>query len=173
MRIIVEGPDNAGKSTLVAFLSHQLALPVHHSGGPAKSPEEARERATRFLAMDNVVFDRFPLISEPIYCGAIRGAPDPYEGSGIEEKLRLLRPVMIYCRPPVPRLLNFATHQEKERAYDTKEHLEGIKRNALAIVQRYDAVMATWDCLHHSYTGDPELRNLIVRYIKDTVQLHG
>ncbi len=67
MRIIVEGPDNSGKSTLIAHLSDMLNLDVVPGEGPAISNGEINDRVVRYLDIDNAIFDRHPCISQAIY----------------------------------------------------------------------------------------------------------
>lgn len=68
MHIIVEGPDNAGKTTLIRFLRAELGLQVVPGEGPAISEEEINDRVQRYLTyQDNMIFDRHPCVSHPIY----------------------------------------------------------------------------------------------------------
>src|SRR4051812_3455357 len=73
MQIVLEGPDNAGKSTLAAFLSERLGIPVKHSGGPSKHPGEVNERARAFGADDSdLIYDRHPCVSQNLYQDALQ-----------------------------------------------------------------------------------------------------
>ncbi len=76
MNIVVEGPDNSGKSTLINFIAPRLGMRVERSIGPPVSSAEWRDRAAQCLAMDNVIFDRHPMISEPVYGVACRRGMD-------------------------------------------------------------------------------------------------
>lgn len=95
--VLLEGPNGAGKSTLGAFLGERLGCPVEHSGGPKSSAAELREVLARFAALDRVVVDRFPAISQIAYDVALGRAPlVPHD------ELRAAVPrgsVIVYCRP--------------------------------------------------------------------------
>lgn len=67
MKIVVEGPDNAGKSTLIRHLSSTLAIPVVPGEGPGKSADEINERVERYASIENAIFDRHPCVSQPLY----------------------------------------------------------------------------------------------------------
>jgi energy-coupling factor transporter ATP-binding protein EcfA2 len=78
--IIVEGPDGSGKTTLVAHLAHTLGIPVHErasssKGGPRPDLYEwviwdAKKNHPR--TEDSWIYDRYPVISEPIYGHHVR-----------------------------------------------------------------------------------------------------
>jgi len=65
--VIVEGPDNAGKTTLINHMASTLGLNYVPGEGPAKSSEEINERVKRYAKIDNAIFDRHPCISQAIY----------------------------------------------------------------------------------------------------------
>jgi hypothetical protein len=65
MALIIEGMDNAGKSTLARFLSPITA--IVESEGPAKYPGELIDRIARYGTYKDVVFVRHPCVSDPIY----------------------------------------------------------------------------------------------------------
>ncbi len=67
MKIIVEGADNSGKSTLIRHLSGSLGIPVVPGEGPGWSDDEINERVRRYALIDNAIFDRHPCVSQPIY----------------------------------------------------------------------------------------------------------
>lgn len=106
--IIVEGPDGAGKTTIIQNLEDDLGLPI--------SP---RVVGTDTVAMvnlklwtednlnkgfQNMLFDRHRLISEPIY-GAVKhrtdpGFDDPAWMVAMMSEFYHIRPIIIYCLPP-------------------------------------------------------------------------
>lgn len=68
VKIILEGPDNSGKSTLASYLSEALRIPLVPGEGPAKSEKEIDDRVRRYLNMPGpLIFDRHPCVSQPIY----------------------------------------------------------------------------------------------------------
>jgi len=67
MNIVLEGPDGSGKSTLARYLRDTLGRTLIQGEGPPKYPGELDERIARMFAYQNVIFDRHPAISGPIY----------------------------------------------------------------------------------------------------------
>lgn len=76
MKIIIEGPDGAGKSTLADAISRKTGFPVVHL-----TNVEADKMDTQFenaLALDNVILDRY-ILSNLAYnnaCGATEASDD-------------------------------------------------------------------------------------------------
>ena len=72
---------------------------------------------------------------------------------------------IIYCRPPMDKIMNMETHQVKD--YDTPEHLKALKRNVVSIIDAYDLKM--WLCQAHTYnyTKSDALKNLILTLRKE------
>ena len=98
MNIVLEGPDNSGKSTLAKYISEQLLIPIVHSGGPEKFPGEVIERTKKRLAISSpMIHDRHPVISQNIHLTALRlqgtYIPDNFIG-----EFYASRPMIIYCR---------------------------------------------------------------------------
>lgn len=107
--IIVEGPDGAGKTTLIKYLVEKLELPV--APRVVSKDAEAMVDLKKWVE-DNVsggwqptIFDRHRLISEPIYGPILR--PRLEEGftdvGWFYEQLRRFyraNPTIIYCLPP-------------------------------------------------------------------------
>lgn len=124
MLVVVEGPDNSGKSTMISALSNMIPgkVIIKESEGPEKWPGEINERirAYRFYYGANctVIFDRHPCVSQPIY-GQFRNNT-PVEAHLVTEFYEQ-RPIFIYCRPLT---LTLAGHVEKE--HDSEEHLRMV-----------------------------------------------
>lgn len=145
--IIVEGPDNSGKSTLVKYLADKYKLEVLQplSKGPPSNIEELYSN-TKSLILQAIhkgrgcIVDRMPLIGESIY-GPICREKDlwvPYFDYKVrlQKSINTLEPFYIYCRPTDGMILDMTTHQVKE--YDTEEHLNKIKQNKRLILDAYD-----------------------------------
>lgn len=136
--IIVEGCDNAGKTTLVAKLSaeHRL-LTLNHRQRPL-SLQDSRDYlhlVTPLAQRFKTIFDRWQPISEPIY-GPICRNTHLFEPADIAEqhsylRLEKLNPLIIYCRPSAERILNFGD----------REQMEGVIDNAKKIIDGYDRMM--------------------------------
>lgn len=107
--LIVEGPDGAGKTTLIAELKRYLPWPV--------APKVVDKDTQRMVNIEDwvvenlergyqrTIFDRHRLLSEPIYGPVLRGdhAWEPMMDGRYEEwfsRLVNIRPVILYCLPP-------------------------------------------------------------------------
>jgi len=112
-RVIVEGPDGGGKSTLIRRLVEHTGLRIApRASDSAKGP---LDDLTSYIDADllhhdgiSTIYDRHPLISEFVYGPAIRGhlkfTPDEIlDVKWLIDRLSMFRdynPVMIYCLPP-------------------------------------------------------------------------
>lgn len=158
MNIIIEGPDNSGKSTLARYIASHVPRPILFSEGPEKFPGEINDRIRRYERYRNVIFDRHPCVSQPIY-GKIR------RNTEVEHELLLrfydARPLFIYCRGR-----GLETHVVKD--HDTPEHVEAVNRNHEWLCRQYDE----WAVQHaHIWyrVGDSMERvlNLVRGYVKE------
>lgn len=145
--IIVEGPDNSGKTTLIDSLKAEFGLRLlRPAGGPPKSCLELSERCEYIIKeaslclSKRLIVDRISLIGESIYGPICRGkdlwTEIPQIKADLLYALNCLDPFYIYCRPPIHIIQNLDTHQIKE--YDTEEHLEKIKERSNLIIKAYD-----------------------------------
>ena len=159
MIIILEGPDNAGKSTLARMLAEDLKVEVVHPGGPpaniADSLIRCGEQAMLFQLGESVsfIYDRVTCISEPIYRGinthlVAFGLFQADLVNEIEEGNALL----IYCRPPNRFVKDFSNHVTK--AHESEAVVEHAKRNIDRIVFEYDEVMSRLKPIIYDYTAD-------------------
>lgn len=130
MIIVVEGPDNSGKSTLIEALSHMTGLPIVAGEGPPKSTEEINDRVKRYLALDNCIFDRHPCVSNAIY-DAHREIHMPVDPDLIKAFYDQ-NPLFIYCVGTD----DLGTHVLKD--HDTEEHQRLVEDNASMIVEAYN-----------------------------------
>lgn len=129
--IIIEGPDNSGKSTLAKALSMSTGRDIIYSGGREAFPGEINQRIRKFLKEKHRIFDRHPCVSQPIYVNIHNKTP-------VEEKLLAQfysSPlILIYCRPRPERGLN--GHIVKE--YDKAHHIQQITENYEKLIFWYD-----------------------------------
>lgn len=98
MKIILEGPDNSGKSTLIRYLSHALGTSVVVSGGPSKYAGEVNERSMAFNERtETELYDRHPCISQNIYQEALLLDGERVKQHTIDD-FYAQEPFIIYCR---------------------------------------------------------------------------
>lgn len=135
-QIIVEGPDGAGKSTLIQTLSRDLDLPVNQNrsctstGGPVKNlnqwiVDDLRSWDTKTTSL----YDRHPMVSDHIYGPVLRKEvqihlPFGYYRRFVEDA------IVVLCLPP---LGNVTTNLESE------DQLAGVWENIATIYSLYEA----------------------------------
>lgn len=134
--IILEGIDNTGKSYLAGKMSSYFKLPIQPSEGPPKHPGEMNIRLRRYADRpQTMIFDRHPIISQPIY-GILRTGSDPYAAEW-KEWWQAVRSqfVIVYCDPPqAGRGMDGHTFHE---GADTEEHVKLVDEN-------YDQLLALY-----------------------------
>lgn len=137
--IIVEGPDNCGKSTLIQkLIDRSQGLLVHGNKelhGPPKSLGEYMDRCEKMYSgsgLDKLtpVYDRCHL-SEAIYGPALRGRMvfEPSDFRQLEKWLSAHDPLYIYCFRSVEKILE---------TFGEREQLNGVQDNIEFIVRGYN-----------------------------------
>jgi hypothetical protein len=165
--LIVEGPDGAGKSHLVDRLTLDLGLLVQPRACRSDTgvdPLTLRDWVDGDLSRpvhERAVYDRYPLISEPIYGTICRGrvAPgfdDPYWLIRSWTMLLAKEPIFVYCLPPWREV---GENIDKDHLPDT-EHLFQVIQHGHAL---YDAYVH--QAAFHVLNGLP--RVMIWDYTKD------
>lgn len=138
--VIVEGPDGAGKSTLIQVLSEGLGRPLVHTGGPVATREAVDEAMRKVEARKGGLFDRCSHISNPIYT-RVDGRQDPFPLEEYRTRLTSFNPIVVFCRlRSVDRMLNHILTTAK--AHKPPEYLEIVRKNYPAIVDLYDQHIA-------------------------------
>lgn len=131
--IVVEGPDNAGKTTLGLQLAKKLRAAFIKVERPASGLDLMQfQHIIEFAGTYSgcVVADRHPCISEPIYGSIIRGGHFLTQ----DDILLCYRCItaIVYCRPPVEMIL--------KTIYD-RPQMEGVIEKARDIIKAYDSLM--------------------------------
>ena len=181
--IIIEGPDNSGKSTLVEWIKENFYVTeVNRRHGPPVDAQDILERTELVLDTEihshprrNFITDRFSLIGESVYGPILRGKDlwkeIPQDKERVEKTLRILNPFVIYCRPDLDTILDLSHHRVK--SYDTQEHLSNLAKNQGLIVKAYDNYFENNPFPHfykYNYKRGEEalneLKNLLGEYLK-------
>ena len=150
MKIILEGVDNSGKTTLANHILKEVrSATYHHPGGkPEHWPAEQAccVQQLQLLNIDNVILDRITPISQQIY------NPDP--GSDLTRikyiaEMRFKGAVFIYCRPSTDRLMRVDEFTWREG--ESEEHKQKIIRNQHRFIDAYDRVMGSIPHITYDY----------------------
>jgi thymidylate kinase len=161
--IILEGPDNGGKTTLGKVLSEALHIPVLHGGGPPNSKAEAEKRIKIiFDDKDTVIYDRAIQISEGIYAPIFRGSTYFNTRTALSKLQKKHNPIIIYCRPPTHRIIKL---EEKDfRPGEEVDHIKRVKENQGKIIKAYDELFGEVPHIRYNYMTHTlgDLRNITV-----------
>jgi hypothetical protein len=149
--IIIEGPDGAGKTTLVAHLSHVLGLPVHErasssKGGPRPdlyewTMQDMTKHHTANHDGEVFIYDRYPLISEPVYGLHVRHeVMPPFDEEPFLSEVReslYISSVVVWCLPSLDTVCQnvFA---------NAKSQMPGVTLNINKVHQAYMTAYFRW-----------------------------
>jgi adenylate kinase family enzyme len=141
--IAIDGPDGAGKTTLINRLASDLGREVIHSGGPPKSRQEWTDRQLRFrgLARQPVLIDRLPHISEQIYGPLYNRKVD----TALNREVLELNPVIVFCclRDEFEMLRYI---DQGPKAHKPSSHMELVLDHHPSIVLSYKRLMIHLAC---------------------------
>lgn len=172
--IIIEGMDGSGKTVLAQQLSIRLGdVPIKRfvtSGGPANLDLLVEEvRAALKELQDQVtqnrrpvvIYDRFSLISEPIY-GTILRDRNHFgdEWVSLIDLLLALDPIVVYCRPGIEYIL-----QNIRKTTDSQ--MSGVVSKVLELVNAYDELISWLQVKAHRLRSG---RILVYSYDTDGVR---
>lgn len=158
MHIILEGVDNSGKSTLASALANSLLCSIQSSEGPPKYKGEINERIARYVKFGSTIFDRHPIVSNPIYDVALGREPEPIH-SGLIQQFTDIKPIFVYCDPNGRGLTGYQHNWLTE----TPDHVQGIRNNydtLLTLYRKWALVNA-----HFIYRIGDDMR-IVVRSIE-------
>jgi hypothetical protein len=145
--IIVEGPDGAGKTTLIQELKKsnpQLEVAPRVVSKDTQALVNLRDWVDANLAkgfQPSTIYDRHRLISDPIYRFKIPGKSmdeDFYEPKWLATahlQLRAIAPILIFCLPPLQTVLSNLEDDEENSA--VTDHIVPIYFDYVASMARY------------------------------------
>lgn len=153
MSIILEGPDNAGKTTLAMDLRKLCSDVVYHHSGGRPTIEEigpCLEEQLNLSKRLDVLIDRVTSISEQVYRPGMFG--NVYYQSKIRGMLNAEHCVVIYCRPPTDRLVSQESIEFRDE--ENEETRSRILENLHSTVEKYDALMTSIPHIPYDYTDE-------------------
>lgn len=157
--IILEGPDNSGKTTLAQKICREFNLPIHHSGGPSKNRDDIfRRHGEVMLHLEErraIVMDRAAIISDPIYRRIIRKGESFFAQPDLERFRALLRVPVIYCRPSTHHLMQVTKGHSMKAQHETAEHVAGVVEHQEEIVKAYDDFFSTFPHVRYDFEDEP------------------
>lgn len=147
--IIIEGMDGSGKTVLAQQLSVRLGdVPIKRfvtSGGPISLDLIVERTRAALTDLHNqvtknrrpvVIYDRFPLISEPIYGTVLRGRNHfGDEWFTLIDQLFALDPIVVYCRPKIESILQNILETEDNQ-------MKGVVSKARELINAYDELIS-------------------------------
>lgn len=157
MNVVLEGPDGAGKSYLAEAIAAATGMRVQQGSGPPRQPGEIERRMRDYAQMEDVIFDRHPAVSQPIYA-SLRGEEMSAEFWSLVDGFYRTRPVIVYCRSESP-----ARHVVKSGENPT--HIAAVNERYPFLVRAYDE----WAPRHAHllYRIEDGLLDVVVRIIRE------
>lgn len=169
--IIVLGFDNSGKTSTAKFLSEVLAREYIKSPGPIAPKEQKRWIIDHIVKVESgkrTIHDRFPVFEEMIYGPILREKSQMKWGDFYFERLKMMDPIIIYCRPL----------REVIYKFGDREQYPGIKENRDTLLNAYDELIfklmqQKWRVIvyDYNYTSQHELMKEVEKeeYIRGMV----
>lgn len=142
MRIIVEGPDGAGKTSLISYLEDRFnCTKIVNQKGPDQNLEWWWPETVSMRTPHTPLHDRF-FYSEMVYGPVIRGyiaVPEDLVNA-IRAGLRQ-EALLIYARP---------SRETLELGVQQHSQMKGVTEKLTELVEAYDRVMSV-EKLHYGY----------------------
>lgn len=163
--LIVEGPDGAGKTTLIEGLKDWLDMPVAPRvvSKDAEAMVDLRQWVDENLAQgfQRTIFDRHRLVSEPVYGPILRRMQEPGfdDLSWLGPRMEMfyhLQPVIVYCLPSIQTVYRNVMGDPDNKAVEHdifSIYSAYVARAAIDLTAR-EATTFVWD-----YETTPTIKN--------------
>lgn len=160
MSIVLEGPDNSGKSTVAKKLNDIFGWPILHAGGPATKEDVDVRLATDLanMTLKDRIMDRSCIISESIYGPICRDTSlfDATEWYKKIQALDMLDPdlLIVFCVADSEHLLN-DTRDQSDKEHKSKEHQQRVQEMQYKLIQRYQVTINAFQVFTNCVVIDP------------------
>jgi hypothetical protein len=175
--IIVEGPDGAGKSTLVKWLNEQIedSFVTRWNIPPKTKRQLDRNLEVSWLLIKcgkSIIQDRSPWITEPIYNALKNGTNRKCTWLPYQMQLNSLQPIIIYCRPPYEVIREHAATGSSP--LDTPKYLKWIGTNIDKLIALYDSFFAPMESFVYDWTKlDRSAKENLLQNIKNKKEVEN
>ena len=138
MAIILEGPDNSGKSTLAEAIQAKLGWEISHAGD-ACTPETVEARMLQDInnMQTEIIMDRSCIISETVYAPCL-GNPVLFDSRAWFRKMQYLdgigETMIFFCLPPLEQIVEKPRIQ---RVGEDQKYVDKVYANETKIYNQY------------------------------------
>lgn len=174
--LIIEGMDGSGKDTLIANLTRKFpGYPIHERassslGGPVPNLAEwVRRDAVHMSRSIPHIYNRHPLISEPIYAPIRPNRPlaPGFENQGWLDAYRRIvgsHSVVVICQP------SFRIVRATVREQGADAHMPGVWDHLQYLYDAYNGLTWPGRLVRYNYTKDtvPSLVRTLLTIMKDS-----
>ena len=163
MNIILEGPDNGGKSTLALALRDATGMPIKDKEGRPKTWHLLLEKLRKYEAVDGMIIDRHPIITQSVY-GFLRN--DPEIPDEFMDTFFKRQDLIIYCR--ALRTDPLDTHEPSPT--DDEAHLKMVEEQYGTVLRVYDSwAVQSANITYRQYDQTP----MIIAMVKGILHERG
>lgn len=138
--VIFEGPNGSGKSTLAREFARVVGQDVVSTGGPKLSRAELAKACERHTTLDApAVFDRIPMISQPVYDDALDRRKFMPQIELDNYLHRMSRPIVVLCVPSSAPEVGDSPNRDAAHTADAKARWANIAEEYRRTLNRLSA----------------------------------